>query len=88
MSRRKVCVLKRRKKHNSEQEFLIKKSWLLLICSMCLQLFHLKNIGNGPTETALDSLKIDVTKTIMSEELKHMSPSCKKHWKDDLMVLQ
>ena len=32
-----------------------------------------------PSESASDSLKIDVTKKIISQELKHISPNGKKH---------
>ena len=32
-----------------------------------------------PNESASDSLKIDVTKKIISQELKHISPNGKKH---------
>ena len=40
-----------------------------------------------PTERALDSLKPDVTKNIISQELKQISPSCKKQWKADLIMI-
>ena len=35
-------------------------------------LFHFKYFRNGPTETASDSLKIDITKKLISQELKHI----------------
>ena len=34
-----------------------------------------------------NSLKIDVTKKLISQELKHILPSCKKHWKACLILL-
>ena len=40
-----------------------------------------------PTETASDSLKTGVTKKLISQELKHISLSCKKHWKAYLILL-
>ena len=40
-----------------------------------------------PTETASDSHKTGVTKTIISQELKDISSSCKKHWKAYLILL-
>ena len=49
--------------------------------------FHFEFLRNGPTETASDSLKIDVTKKLISPDLKHISPSCKKHWKAYLLLL-
>ena len=38
-----------------------------------------KYFRNGPTETASDSLKTDATKKKISQELNHISLSCKKH---------
>ena len=38
-------------------------------------------------ERASDSLKTDVTKKLISQELKHISPICKKHWKAYLILL-
>ena len=43
--------------------------------------FILKVSEIWPTETASDSLKNDVTKKSMSQELKHISQSFKKQWK-------
>ena len=40
-----------------------------------------------PTGRALDSLKPDVTKNIISQELKQILPSCKKQWKADLIMI-
>ena len=40
-----------------------------------------------PTERALDSLKADVTKKIISQELKQILSSCKKQWKAYLMLI-
>ena len=40
-----------------------------------------------PTETASDSLKTGVTKKLISQELKDISLSCKKHWKAYLILL-
>ena len=48
--------------------------------------FHFEFLRNAPTETASDSLKIDVTKKLISPELKHISSSCKKHWKAYLLL--
>ena len=51
------------------------------------RLCHFKYFGNGPTERASDSLKTDVTKKLISQELKQILPSCKKHWKAYLILL-
>ena len=53
------------------------KSWL----------FHYEYFRNGTTERASDPLKTDVTKKLISQELKHISPSCKKYWKTYLILL-
>ena len=50
--------------------------------------FNLKISEMRPIETAPDSLKTDVTEKLISQELKHMSPSCKRHWKIYLIPLQ
>ena len=39
------------------------------------------------TETASDSLKTGVTQKLISQELKDLSLSCKKHWKAYLILL-
>ena len=40
-----------------------------------------------PTETASDSLKTGLTKELISQELKDISPSCKKRWKAYLILV-
>ena len=48
--------------------------WCNIILQNFPQLFNFENVGNGPTEkTASDSLKIDVTKILISQELKHIT---------------
>ena len=41
-----------------------------------------------PVETVLDFLKTDVAKNLISQELKHILPRYKKHWKAYLILLQ
>ena len=52
----------------------------------CHEFFNSNVSEIWPTETASDSRKTGVTKKI-SQELKDISPSCKKHWKAYLILL-
>ena len=49
--------------------------------------FHSNFLEILLTERALDSLKPDVTKKIISQELKQISPSYKKQWKAYLILI-
>ena len=63
------------------------RQWsLLCACFILKPLFHFEYYRNGLTETASDSLRTDITKKLISQELKYILPSCKKHWKAYLIL--
>ena len=59
--------------------------WLLY--TLCTQMFHFEFFWSGLEIWPTKFLKTDVTKKKISQELKHILPSCKKHWKAYLILL-
>ena len=84
-----IKLLDRLKLNLIHEECIVTKVSINCVFSLYLLscLFHFKYIRNWPTEPGSDSLKTDITKKLISQELKHILRSCEKHWKASLLPL-